>query len=141
MTELEAAPTLIAQTGADALLSQLMEGRLTADEYHTAIAFVAPLTENGPRCAYCSASATIGQTCAGHANLHDIMNASKESRPTVDLSRCSTPELLITAVMTALERTGREKPAGRFAERAEKAPGMNALVMIAREYVKLEASL
>ncbi len=66
------------------------------------------------------------------------MNAARAARPVVDLSRYGTPSQLITAVMTALESTGRDKPAGRFLERALDAPGMNALVQIAREYVKLE---
>lgn len=69
------------------------------------------------------------------------MNAARAARPIVDLSRCGTPAQLITAVMSALERTGREKPAGRFAERAERAQGMNALVQIAGEYVRLENRL
>jgi hypothetical protein len=128
---------IISQTGADALLSQLTRGLLTPDEYHAAIDLVEPLREEGMRCTYCDKAATIGQTCATHTDPATAMNAARAARPIVDQSRCGTREALITAVMTALELIGREKPAGRFAERAEKAPGMNALCMIAREYVKL----
>lgn len=138
MTELEASPNLIAQTGADALLRQLTAGLLTPDEYHAAIALVAPMQEEGKRCVYCGKQAHIGNTCASHANLADVMNAVRATRPLVDQSLCTTMERSITIVMTALETNGREEFAGRFAERAEKAENMNALHMIIREYVRLE---
>lgn len=138
MNELSAAATLVAQTGADALYTQLIGGRLTPDEYHAAVQLVAPPIEEGPACVHCGKPAYIGATCATHASKTAARNVARASRPIVDLSRCGTPDLLITAVMTTLERTGREKAAGRFAARAVKAPGMNALCMIAKEYVRLE---
>jgi hypothetical protein len=136
-----AASFVISQTGTDALLSQLTAGLLTPDEYRHAVALVEPLREEGKRCLYCSSSAVIGETCAGHANLESIMNAARATRPLVDMARCGTRERLTNAVMTALELAGLVNSAAHFAERAEKATGMNALCMIAREYVRLESSL
>ena len=134
MTELEAAPTLIGST--DGLFTQLRDGLITPDEYQAALP-----TEDAPHCLHCDQPAVIDQTCAEHVSLVRTINAVRAVRPLVDLSRCSTPQTLITAVMAALEKAGREKFAGRFAERAEQATGMNGLCMIAREYVRLESSL
>ena len=139
MTELEAAIHLIDPVMALSaeLDRQRRSGELTQAEYDEAWRALVNGAETGPRCIKCGAAALMGQTCAKCASLSYAMNAARDARPVLDLSRCSTPGLLITAVMATLERTGREKPAARFAERAEQAPGMNALVMIAREYVRL----
>jgi hypothetical protein len=120
MSELTAADTLVAQTGADALLSQLIAGMLTPDEYHQAIVLVAPMVEGVPACLYCDRSAIIGQTCADHADRAAVIRAARESRPSINLARYSTRASLTAAVIAALERSGRVRPAQRFAARAAK---------------------
>lgn len=141
MTELEAATAMIAQTGADTLYRQLCAGLMTPDEYHAAVALVAPPVETGPRCLYCTESAVVGQTCAKHCDRSAVIAAARAARPTVNLALYATRAKLTAAVVAALERTGRDGPARRFAERAARATNMNALAMIAREYVKLEARM
>lgn len=127
----------IAQTGADALLSQLTAGLLTPDEYHAALAYAPPLVEDGPRCVYCSRSATIGTTCATHADRAKVRADARAACPIINLARHTTRASLTAAVIAALERAGREDASRRFAARAAQAGGMNALAMIAREYVRL----
>ena len=141
MSDLSAAIHLIDPTLASLRTLEQQRGSMTDAEYTAAYHALAGASEQGTRCIQCGRTAHIGDTCAACTDLWRVMNAVKDARPIVDISRCPTPELLITAVMTALESTGREKPAGRFAERAADAPGMNALCMIAREYVKLENRL
>lgn len=141
MTELTAAPTLIAQTGIDALLSQLMEGRLTPDEYRAALAFVSPPVEEGPRCIYCASSALVGTTCAAHADRTAIAAAARATRAVVNLARFSTRHSLTAAVIATLEREGLTQSARHFSERAAGAHGMNAVCQIARDYVRLETRI
>ncbi len=136
-----AAPSLIVQTEADTLMGQMLAGMLTPDEYHQALQLCAPLSESGARCLYCDNAAYIGNTCAEHADRAAVLKVARESRPTINLARYSTRASLTAAVIAALERSGRVRPAQRFAARAAATRGMNALTMIAREYVRLETRL
>lgn len=143
-TELDAAPILIVQTPADSLYAQLCAGRLTPDEYHAALAFVAPPQEETRACVYCGASAYIGQTCAAHADRASVAataHAYRNARPVVNLAIYSTRLTLTAAVIAALERAELYRAARRFASRAAEARGMNALAQIARDYVRLIAEV
>src|SRR4051812_46395076 len=97
MTEIEAAPALIAQTGADALMGQLAKGLLTPDEYRVARGLVA-LEEDGPRCLYCASAAYIGQTCAAHADLSDVAVLAHARFPVIDYTRYPDRNSFIAAV-------------------------------------------
>ena len=141
MSELSAAIHLIDPMLAGLRTLETQRDGMTDAEYRAAYRALAGAAETGPRCARCGAPAYIGATCAACTDIGSVMQAAQGARPILDLSRYTTPSALITAVMTALETTGREKPAAHFLERALDAPGMNALVMIAKEYVRLENRL
>lgn len=82
MNEFERASELIAQSGIDALRSQLLAGLLTADEYHTAVTLMQPDQEVGPRCIYCEKAAYLGNTCADHADRRAVAAVARKHRET-----------------------------------------------------------